>query len=49
MDRKLQRHRADSLRQHGFLVWHISNCYLAPFVQFLQTLEVRHWSRLRNE
>jgi len=21
MDRKLQRHRADSLRQHGFLVY----------------------------
>jgi len=25
MDRKLQRHRADSLRQHGFLV--LITCY----------------------
>ena len=24
MDRKLQRHRADSLRQHGFLVLHVT-------------------------
>jgi len=25
MDRKLQRHRADSLRQHGFLVFSLQN------------------------
>jgi len=29
MDRKLQRHRADSLRQHGFLVLGNDPCFIA--------------------
>jgi len=34
MDRKLQRHRADSLRQHGFLVVKIGDTVLYWFILY---------------
>ena len=45
MDRKLQRHRADSLRQHGFLVFKVngSNWFIWQALTFLSRLPTA-WS-----
>jgi len=43
MDRKLQRHRADSLRQHGFLVF-LLLCLGLRLIQMNKMFRACDWS-----